>query len=169
MNEIISIVTGEFQLIHAGVYSTLKQALLFCNKLIVCLESEEANPITLEERHKMLEGVLDYLVNIHYDVEEKTYVILDLVDITEGRSVLGIDENDSCIFFTADEVLDPVFAGKLTDFGYEISFCEKVKFSYRARIRQYWIESSTEIREIHRKAMIPIDLTSTGQQLYPWQ
>lgn len=167
MSEVISIVSGEFQLIHHGVYSTLKEAMLHCNRIVACIESDVSNPISLEERHYMLDSCLSYLANVHYS-GEKTYEIFDLVDFADVKT-LGIDKTDSCIFFTADRQLFPEIIRKITRANYGLCVCELKTFPYRIGDYSGKVSSSSDIRDMHQNAGVPIDLDSTFQQLFPWR
>lgn len=164
----ISVISGTFRVVHCGHYQIMREAMRFSDKLIVCLESGEAEQHSLEKRHELLDRLLYYLANTMCDAT-KTYQIFELREFGEdGKKAWQPEEYDSYIFYTADELTSEQLE-KLKELELEVRNFPRKTFSYCINHEIQMVSSATDIIHAHEVAGIPIDIDLAFHQLYPWR
>lgn len=117
---LVVIVASDFQVFDRSKYVLIRQAMMICNKLIVCLDPEEKDLDPFEQRYEFLSYVLDFLVKeVFYN--ERSYEIFALVDITteEARAICHIDDFDQYVFYKIYELSDD-YMKKIMDLGIDV-------------------------------------------------
>jgi cytidyltransferase-like protein len=166
----ISIVAGEFQIIHQGHLSLFEEVMQCSDRLIVCLESKGIDPTTIQMKHKQLEEILDFLANTVFN-SEKTYMVVDVIDfITKDiRNACHIINEPDVTYYTADEML-PDLVRKLEGIGFDIKTIPKKIFPYHLPwdYKPHMVSSATDIKAVHRIAGLPVD-SNAYKQVSPWR